>query len=116
MKYSNLDLLKFIISLGHPLDITNIEGDTALHLACSECNIEIVSYLLQQNANTSISNNHGDYPIHKAVEYNCLSIIKELINNHISINQHPNPHRFLHQFLRNCNPQTINAKASTLNP
>ena len=45
-----------------------VTGDTALHVACRNCNVECVTYLLNGNHNEAInvSNSHNDIPFHVA--------------------------------------------------
>ena len=85
IKSSHLPLLKFLISMNHPIDVINNEGDTLLHTACSMRNPEIVSYLLQINTSHDIPNSQGDYPIHKAVEFDCKETVKALLDNRIPV-------------------------------
>lgn len=86
VKFSHLDLLKFFISLDHPLDIINNQGNTPLHLACIENNLEILEYLLENHADPCIANSEGLFPLHCSIESNSFLVAKVLLSHNVSIN------------------------------
>lgn len=59
---NNLNLLKDIRRHGGDITLTNSLGTTALHVAVSEDNFDIVKYLLDQGANIDKPDKHGWTP------------------------------------------------------
>jgi hypothetical protein len=66
----HLEVLKFLISCGLPVDVPDIAGYVALHhsvLNPSYCKKELMLALLEGGANADIQNRWGDTPLHNAV-------------------------------------------------
>jgi hypothetical protein len=66
----HLEVLKFLISYGLPVDVPDIAGYVALHhsvLNPSYCKKELILALLEGGANVDIQNRWGDTPLHNAV-------------------------------------------------
>lgn len=57
-------IIRLLIDTGAPIDETNKEGDTALHLAVRSSNAETVKVLLEKGANKNIKNHAGKDPFH----------------------------------------------------
>ena len=65
VSYSKKDLLRDFLTInGVSIDLQNTQnGETALHLACKEGNLDLVTYLLTNGANTAIRDQKGQPPI-----------------------------------------------------
>jgi ankyrin repeat protein len=64
-------------------------GKSPLHLACSELQVEIANYLIDQGANVNATYLYGSTPLIKAAEHDgneCLDLIQRLINRGADIN------------------------------
>jgi len=66
----------------HPSDNKHRDelDNTPLHIACFNCNYELVCLLLEYDADVTIINVNGDTPLHTACYQNHLSIINILLN------------------------------------
>lgn len=67
------------------LNIVDIEGDNALHLAVLKKNIEIVKLLIRSGWNVNSLNKKGKSPLHYAADLNLIDISKILIENNADI-------------------------------
>ena len=56
-------------------------GNTALHLACINNDVDCVQMLLKHNADLAVRNNEGLTPIMFAVKYHVLTVANFLIEN-----------------------------------
>ena len=69
------------------LDIQNINGETALLLACLYRQQDMISILLKAGSNTNIRDNYGDTSLHAAVYRNCTKkIIRAIITHGAEVN------------------------------
>lgn len=78
--------LKVMIWLGADPDCKSKYGDTALHMAIVNGNVEMVSYLLKKGASTDVKNSAGESPLHIAVRWGKLSVINNLIEAGADVN------------------------------
>lgn len=62
VKQNNLVLLKQIIQYGGDVTLLNSTGTTALHMAISDENTEVVKFLLEQGADIDKADQHGWTP------------------------------------------------------
>lgn len=61
------ELVKFLIKKNPTwLNISDSDGNTALHTALAGSHVELASYLIEQGANKNDANNKGDVPLHIA--------------------------------------------------
>ena len=51
-----------LVEKGARLDRTDAKGNTALHAAASEANLEVVRYLLERKASRRLRNRAGETP------------------------------------------------------
>lgn len=58
-------LRELIENEGVSVDSPDVNGDTALHAACSKFQVGVVKYLLLQGADPNARNAHGSTPLHK---------------------------------------------------
>ncbi len=72
-------LLEFLISLGHPLDPQDEDGDTPLHKACHNGDYTAVVRLLRAGASRNIMNNKQQTPYQIAVEKNHFPLMNKFI-------------------------------------
>ena len=56
-------------------DTLSKDGNTAIHLAVSSLNLEMVSVLLGSNLKLNIPNNDGLFPLHVAVKVTFYSFL-----------------------------------------
>ncbi|KAF5692429.1 ankyrin protein [Fusarium denticulatum] len=60
--------------LAHGAKVTDVDnaGNTALHVACFNCNLgDAVAVLLQHGADPTLPNSRKDMPIHTVAQFNC---------------------------------------------
>ena len=55
--------IKYLIKKGLPVNITDSQGNTALHIAAIEQDAEIIKVLCQNNGKVTIQNDSGLTPI-----------------------------------------------------
>ncbi|KAL0235423.1 hypothetical protein GEMRC1_002005 [Eukaryota sp. GEM-RC1] len=70
---------------GHDIDTPNSLGQTALHLACLECNVATVRVLLHHGASVDASDNNLRQPLHYAAFQGCTEVVKLLVENEAMI-------------------------------
>lgn len=78
--------LKTVVKCGADIDSTDSDGWTALHYACKEGHIDLVSTLLRNGASLNIFSNHGYYPLHVAAMENHMDIINLLVEKGADVN------------------------------
>jgi ankyrin repeat protein len=59
-----------MLDVGASIDTVNNQGETALHLAVADGNLEAVKVLVAHYANQTIHDNHGQTPIDEAIKTN----------------------------------------------
>ena len=68
-------------------NITNTEGNTLLHLACYENNVEIVRFLLKNGADINKEDKNGFTPLYLACYENNVEIVRLLLEKDADINK-----------------------------
>ena len=65
------DLNTIIILYGRNIDLNSYDYDkrTALHLACSECHIEVVKYLIKKGVNINCQDRWNNKPIDDIIRF-----------------------------------------------
>ena len=61
------EIIEALLEAGIDLELTDQEGNTALHKAASTGNTEILNTLIKKGANIHATNNNGDTPLHLAI-------------------------------------------------
>ncbi len=81
-------LNELIVKNGSVINDYSEDGFTALGLACLFGNLDIVQFLVQQNADVNLPTNNGFnvFPIHAACAANHLPIVKVLLNAGAKVN------------------------------
>ena len=86
------DLNTIIILYGRNIDLNSYDYDkrTALHLACSECHIEVVKYLIKKGVNINCQDRWNNKPIDDIIRFknNLLKLSTEKIKNKRKENSH----------------------------
>ena len=83
VKNGCFDVIEMIIA-EEDIDVINTrdeDGVTPIHIAVALKNYDMVSFLIENNANVNIRNNTGDMPLHYAVALNECDIIELLLTN-----------------------------------
>ena len=81
------ETLKEIINHKAQLDAQNLDGETALSLACLYRQQDSVKILLNAGSNTNITNNNGNTCLHAAVYSNCnTKMIQAIIDHGVNVN------------------------------
>ncbi|KAK2579995.1 hypothetical protein KPH14_011994 [Odynerus spinipes] len=71
-------IAELLITNGSNIDFQDEDGDTLLHNAAHNGNIEEIEFLTENSANTDIKNAQGDTPLHKATSLFQVDTIKFL--------------------------------------
>lgn len=83
----DLDTLRHLLSTNLTLDINQkICGETPLQLASGQNHPEIVSELLNHQADLNITDNRGQTPLHSSAKCNSICTVKELIHRGAHLN------------------------------
>ena len=77
----NKDFLDRLIKYNTEINSPDFEGETPLHFAVMNSNIEAVTYLLENGANVNVKNKDGITPLHIAVDKKSYDITAELLHN-----------------------------------
>jgi protein phosphatase 1 regulatory subunit 12B len=80
------DEVRAHLKLGVNINTTNIDGLTALHQACIDANIEMVKFLVDNQADINSQDNEGWSPLHAAVSVGNLEVSKYLISKGARLN------------------------------
>jgi len=79
----NITLVKQLVAVkGLKVDIANLNGDTALHVAAARDSIEITSILLENGASIYAKNKIGRNPIHVACACGNTNLLRVLLEKH----------------------------------
>ncbi|XP_019189929.1 PREDICTED: potassium channel AKT1-like isoform X2 [Ipomoea nil] len=99
VEQANLELLKDFVKYGGDPTLLNSLGTTALHMAVSEENVEIVKFLVEQGADVDKPDVHGWSP-RALADYQANEEIKEVFTADLSKPppQHPKGHYTLMKF------------------
>ena len=92
-----------------PCDVVGNDGNTLLHIACTEGNTAMVELLVKNGADILRPDSHGDAPIHIACRHFKLDILKLLLAFRIcnSNQQSSNGDTALHIVCRMTNQQNV---------
>lgn len=71
--------------MGCHVDCTDINGNTALHIAIDNGHSDIIQFLLEKGANVNAKKTTGYAPLHMAVYSGQLDLIKDLIAKNADI-------------------------------
>ncbi|XP_045213506.2 ankyrin-3-like [Mercenaria mercenaria] len=94
-KLADVSALKACLSSeGMDINYQNKGGQTALHIACKEGNVNIVKELLNHSADTNLYTQKGNTPIHLACYYGHLNVVELLLDNGCDVNQPSKDSRF----------------------
>jgi serine/threonine-protein phosphatase 6 regulatory ankyrin repeat subunit A/serine/threonine-protein phosphatase 6 regulatory ankyrin repeat subunit B len=88
----NEALVKYIVNCT-PKDVRNAknnDGNTAMHIAATKGNIEIVSILFKRNCIPNIRNILGELPIHKAAAQGNAAVVEFMLGNKIAVTEADN--------------------------
>lgn len=75
------DEVRFLLEKGVDINISNIDGLTALSQACIDDNLEMVEFLVEMGADLNRSDNEGWTPLHATVSCGFISIARFLLDN-----------------------------------
>ena len=68
-----------LVKIGHcNMDITNVNLQTALHLAVERQHTQIVRLLVREGCNLNLADKDGDSPLHEALRHHTLSQLRQL--------------------------------------
>jgi ankyrin repeat protein len=84
--HDEIEILNLLLNKNHALNVVNIYGDTALHIATSLKNSNIVTTLLTHNPNVNIVNNQSLTPLLVSAIYEDLNSTSSLMNRNVDIN------------------------------
>lgn len=84
--YGDTQGVKARLRRGDPVDKTDNTGDTPLHKASQEGNIEIVKILLRAGASVDKTDNGGVTPLFCAAENGHIDVVKALLNKDANVN------------------------------
>ena len=77
---------RMILDRGCSLDVADLDGDTALHLAVRKQNNEIVAVLLRKGANPDLKNSSGECPLHEAIRNGLIPTAQLLLRGGCEVN------------------------------
>jgi ankyrin repeat protein len=63
-----------------PLDETDINGQTALHIAAEHGNNLFIDLILKKGGNPNLKDNNGKTPLHIAAQKGYIECVKSLLN------------------------------------
>ena len=70
---------EMLVKIGHcNMDITNVNLQTALHLAVERQHTQIVRLLVREGCNLNLADKDGDSPLHEALRHHTLSQLRQL--------------------------------------
>uniref|UniRef100_A0A0D9X2F9 Uncharacterized protein n=1 Tax=Leersia perrieri TaxID=77586 RepID=A0A0D9X2F9_9ORYZ len=78
-RYDDMEEVVALFSAGVPLDSTDSQGRTALHMASANGHLAVVEYLIQNGANVNAKNSENNTPLHWACLNGHIEVIKALI-------------------------------------
>lgn len=80
------NVIESVLNKGMDINIANIHGQTAIHIAVYQDKINVLKYLLNRGADINIQDNKGQTVIHIASLLRRVEIIKILLEHKIDIN------------------------------
>ncbi|KAI3638057.1 hypothetical protein MIR68_003668 [Amoeboaphelidium protococcarum] len=85
VKYQFKEVIQLLLERQADVSVQNIAGDTALHLACQNADIELTKIILDvpdQVAVLNIANDHGNTALHYACYRNDVKLVELLIKQY----------------------------------
>ena len=105
---NNFEVLKFFLNETEiNINSTDELGNTALIKASEKGNIEIVNYLINNNADVDYQNKQGLTPAMKAAERNNFNVVKLLLDKNIDITKSDYTGRTLKEIAENSRDKRI---------
>lgn len=77
----HLELVKYFVERGVPIDIPDDDGISALQWACYEGYTDIVKYLIKNGADVNTQDKDGLTPLMDAAQKNHIEIVRFLLDN-----------------------------------
>lgn len=74
---NSLDTISLLVQLGHPLDMQDDRGWTALHQAIDYSFVDSTKLLVQYGHSIHVKNNNGYTPLDIAANYESLRLLQE---------------------------------------
>ncbi|KXZ49766.1 hypothetical protein GPECTOR_19g217 [Gonium pectorale] len=81
-RYGDMEDVDAALSQGVPVDSKDSMGRTALHMACANGHVEVITRLLEAGALTDVTNSGGNTPLHWACLNGHMEDIFEVINSY----------------------------------
>ena len=76
----NVNIVRYFLSLGLPVDTVTAKKNTALHIAASKGNLEVVRCLVEAHADVNLKDNFGYTPLHWASMKGHEQVVRLLTN------------------------------------
>lgn len=81
VRKGNLDRVKDLIEKGADINSSDNDGNTPVHLAAKEGNLDVVKYLIEvKEVDLNAKDNNGNTPLHLATGEGRLDVVKYLID------------------------------------
>ena len=80
------DTARMILDRGCSLDVADVDGDTALHVAVRRQNNEVLAVLLRKGANPDLKNSLEESPIHEAIRLGLVPTAQLLLRAGSEVN------------------------------
>lgn len=77
----NLKIVEYLVEAGANINVLDLDGNTGLHIACTQGNIPVAKYLIDQNASVNINDIDDESPLARACFAQNLELIKLLLEN-----------------------------------
>ncbi len=90
---NTLDIMKCLIAHKIRIDTSNIHGQTALHIAVQNNDVECITYLISVNANVNAENEQDETPLIIAIQNGYYKIVEQLLQNGADIEHQNNKHQ-----------------------
>ena len=80
------DTARMILDRGCSLDVADVDGDTALHIAVRRNNNEVLAVLLRKGANPDLKNEKNECPLHEAIRLGFIPTAQLLLRAGSEVN------------------------------
>ena len=84
--YGKIDLVKYFVQKGMPVDLTDADGDTALGLAVDSAEHDVVKYLLEKGANVDVLSRWGSCLFARPIMDRDMKMVDILLDGGVSPN------------------------------
>ena len=102
----NVTIVRYILSLGQPVNKLTTDRFTALHIAANEGHLEVVRCLVEAHADVNLKDNGGRTPLYLASRDGHLEVVRCLVEAHADVNAKDNyGHTPLHS--AGCNAEIV---------